>query len=74
MIPLRPSGAKTVHRSQGSTYKKVVIDFTNATGKNHLVYVAISRVTKLSGLFLVGFKEKLITVSSFVQNEMERLR
>ncbi|MCP4062067.1 MAG: ATP-binding domain-containing protein, partial [Gammaproteobacteria bacterium] len=66
MIPLRPSGAKTVHRSQGSTYKKVVIDFTNATGKNHLVYVAISRVTKLSGLFLVGFKEKLITVSSFV--------
>ncbi len=55
-------------------YKKVVIDFTNATGKNHLVYMAISRITKLSGLFLVGFKEKLITISSFVQKEMVRLQ
>lgn len=49
-FPVKLAFAVTVHRSQGRTYQEVVVDprmFT--TGQ---MYVALSRVTSLSGLYL----------------------
>ncbi len=60
---------------QGSSYKKVVFDLTEVpTRKHHLVYVGISRVTNLDGLYLVGFNEKYIQTNPKMKREMARLR
>ncbi len=60
---------------QGSSYKKVVFDLTEVpTRKHHLAYVGISRVTNLSGLYLVGFNERYIQTNPNTKREMTRLR
>uniref|UniRef100_A0A8D8XYD7 ATP-dependent DNA helicase n=1 Tax=Cacopsylla melanoneura TaxID=428564 RepID=A0A8D8XYD7_9HEMI len=47
--------AITIHKSQGQTYDQVAIDFTKCPGlTKQMLYVALSRVTRLSGLFLIG--------------------
>ena len=45
--------AMTVHKSQGQTYNQIAVNFESMT-KQALTYVALSRVTKLSGLYLFG--------------------
>lgn len=49
--PLRAAWAITIHKSQGLTFDKVVID-AGAAFTHGQVYVALSRCKKLDGLFL----------------------
>jgi DNA replication protein DnaC len=73
-FPLQLSCAKTVHRSQGDTMEKAVIQLPNEQ-RTHMHYVAISRVTKLENLGIIGtFDETKVKVSQEVKEEMERLR
>ena len=72
-FPLRPASAKTVHRSQGDTCEKIVVDFSGRT-QPHIHYVALSRVTTLDGLHIKNFNPNKITVTSEVKEEMARLR
>ena len=51
--PLRLAWAITIHKSQGLTFDKLVIDAENAFA-NGQVYVALSRCTTLEGLVLTS--------------------
>ncbi|VDN22993.1 unnamed protein product [Gongylonema pulchrum] len=52
-FPLVPAEAMTIHKSQGQTYPSVVVHLT-ARMTCDLLYVALSRATSLSGLFIIG--------------------
>lgn len=51
--PLRLAWAITIHKSQGLTFNKLIIDAENAFA-NGQVYVALSRCTSLDGLVLTS--------------------
>lgn len=51
--PLKLAWAITIHKSQGKTFKKVIIDFQNGTFAHGQAYVALSRCVSRSGIGLV---------------------
>ena len=61
-VPLRCAWAITIHKSQGMTLGRAVMDLrrTFAPGKG---YVALSRVENLAGLFLGGVYDRAFLVS-----------
>ncbi len=73
-FPLQPSAAKTIHRSQGHTLDKAVLNFECQVTIPHLHYTGFSRVRKLSDLQILSFDEKKIKVDEDTNVEMERLR
>ncbi|MFH0789410.1 MAG: AAA family ATPase [Pseudomonadota bacterium] len=50
--PLKLAWAITIHKSQGKTFNKVVIDIGRGTFAHGQVYVALSRCTSLQGIVL----------------------
>jgi len=52
-IPLKPAWAITIHKSQGLTFDKAVID-ANAAFAHGQVYVALSRCRNLEGMVLIS--------------------
>jgi len=50
--PLRLAWAITIHKSQGKTFDKVVIDIGRGTFAHGQVYVALSRCTHFNGIVL----------------------
>ena len=72
-FPLRPSAAKTIHRCQGDTLNEAVVDLPSAK-REHIHYVALSRLRSISGLHILNMNENKIAVSKKVQEEMARLR
>ena len=73
-FPLRPAAAKTIHRSQGDTEQKVVVNFNTRRAIPHIHYVGLSRVTTIEGLFITDLCEEKIAVNPHVAAEMEFLR
>ncbi|KAJ8048747.1 ATP-dependent DNA helicase PIF1 [Holothuria leucospilota] len=73
-FPLRPASAKTVHRSQGDTVSQLVVNIPGKTAHCHICYVALSRVTTMSHLYITNLKDEQVKVSPQVLAEMERLR
>lgn len=51
-FPLRLAWAVTVHKSQGQTYDRAVIDLGTRAFSPGQTYVALSRLTSLDGLYL----------------------
>ena len=51
--PLKLAWAITVHKSQGLTFQKAVIDVSRAFAPGQ-IYVALSRLTSLNGLVITG--------------------
>ena len=73
-IPLILSYAVTVHKTQGLTMDKCVVDCGASVFDCGMAYVAMSRVTALSGLYLYSYDRAKVMVSECVINEMNRLR
>jgi hypothetical protein len=50
--PVRPAFAVTIHKSQGKTFEKAVIDVGRGTFAHGQMYVALSRCVSLEGIVL----------------------
>ena len=60
-LPVRLAYATTVHKAQGLTLDNVQVDFRDQFfGTPSMLYVAMSRARSLSGLRLVGMRERFI--------------
>lgn len=70
-IPLRLAWAITVHKSQGMSLDSALIDLSHAFAYGQ-GYVAISRVRRLSGLYLLGWNEDAFRVHpEIVEQDIE---
>lgn len=58
-IPLILAWALSIHKCQGMTLDKAIIDLSGAFGCG-MTYTALSRVKGLDGLHLIGFKREMI--------------
>ena len=65
--PVRLAWAITVHKSQGLTFSRVVIDFTGGVFAGGQAYVALSRCTSLDGIQL---KKPINRADVFVRPEI----
>ncbi len=52
-LPIRLAWATTIHKAQGKTFDRAMIDFQNGTFSHGQAYVALSRCTSLEGLSLL---------------------
>lgn len=80
-FPLNLARAMTIHKSQGSTFDTVVVAY-DSTMSQQLVYVALSRVKTLEGMFLTNAEKqftffhaspKITPKFQQLQSELQRL-
>ena len=72
-FPMRNAAAHTIHVAQSATFRQIYIDMSTNTKPpkhwwQHVHYVALSRVTTLSGLYLKDLNKEKISISRNVAN------
>ncbi|MDE6330736.1 MAG: AAA family ATPase [Muribaculaceae bacterium] len=64
-FPIKPAYAFTIHKSQGQTYDKVILDLNSHIFAPGQLYVALSRAKSLDGLYLT----KKIAYSDIISDD-----
>ena len=72
-VPLRLAWAITIHKSQGMSLEGAVIDLQK-TFEFGQGYVALSRVRRLSGLYLLGYNQKAFLTHPEMKNQDQIFR
>ncbi|MBI3632264.1 MAG: AAA family ATPase [Candidatus Vogelbacteria bacterium] len=72
-IPLRLAWAITVHKSQGMSMDEAIMDLSRVFEYGQ-GYVALSRVRRLSGLYLLGWNERAFKVHPDILTKDEEFR
>ena len=75
-FPLRQAAACSIHVSQSSTYPEIYVNLNSFSTPpkvfwEHMHYVAFSRVTSISGLYIEDINEQNIAVSKKVSQYLE---
>ena len=72
-FPLRLAWAVTIHKSQGKTYERAIVDLGQRSFAPGQTYVALSRISSLDGLFLTRpLRPSDVIVDEAVQRFMSR--
>jgi len=72
-FPLRLAWAVTIHKSQGKSYNRAIVDLGSRAFAPGQTYVALSRITSLDGLYLTrDLRPSDIIVDPNVQRFMSR--
>lgn len=61
-FPINLAWASTIHKAQGSTFDRLIVDLTRLWEPGH-AYVALSRVRSPDGLFLTGWSANSVRVA-----------
>lgn len=73
--PLKLAWAVTIHKSQGKTFDRVVVDFGGGTFASGQAYVALSRCRTLEGLVLRRpMDKKFIFIDKRIQDFYKKLK
>ena len=73
-FPLRLAWAVTIHKSQGKTYDRAIVDLGQRSFAPGQTYVALSRISALDGLFMTRpLRPSDIIVDPNVQRFMKRV-
>ena len=64
----------TIHKSQGLSLDRAIIDLSSLVFEEGMAYVALSRVRSLSGVHLTAFSPTSIMASRTCVEEVNRLR
>ena len=73
-FPLMLAFAITVHKCQGLSLHSAIVDAGSTCFGPGMIYVALSRVTSLSGLHLIDFRKSRIQCDKAAVEEYNRLR
>ena len=65
-LPLIYAWAMTIHKSQGASLNTALIDVGDSIFECGQIYVALSRVTSLEGLFMTEFNPEKIKINKKV--------
>jgi ATP-dependent exoDNAse (exonuclease V) alpha subunit len=72
-FPLIPAYALTIHKSQGMTLEKAVVDCKNIFASGQM-YVALSRVKTMEGLKIINFNKNNIYVNPEVKSFYDSIK